>query len=86
MLKPDEQLCKDLDAIYTDGRFDRFIEWVEGSLAEHRVTGDVLDGNDLYRNQGKCIVLQELIDAIHTSREHLTRIARNKPEGSAATT
>jgi hypothetical protein len=84
VLKCDEQLCKDLDAVYTDGRFDRFLEWVEGSLEDHRKQGDILDGNDLYRNQGKCIVLQEMLDAIHTSREHLVRIARNRTEGSAA--
>jgi len=83
VLKVDEQLCKDLDAVHTDGRFDRFVEWVEQSLHDYRVTGDKLDGNDLYRNQGKCIVLQELTDAIQTSRDHLTRIARNRPEGTA---
>lgn len=76
MKTPDTQLIRDLDSLYsTDARFQRVAEWLKLSLSHYRESGDLLDGNDLYRNQGKCIVLQDLMGYVENSRELLERTA-----------
>lgn len=74
MYKPDMQLLKDLDSLYkTDARFQRVADWFRVSLAEYREAGDLLDGNDLHRNQGKCIVLKDLVECVQTAGDLLQR-------------
>ena len=73
---PDTNLLRDLDALEaSDPRFQRFSAWVRESLADYRASGDVLDGNDLYRNQGKCILLSDLLGYVDKSRDLLDRFA-----------
>ena len=80
MLKLDEQISKDLDALYaTSVPFQRVAdEWIKDSLAYYREVGDDLDGNDLYRNQGKCKILSDLLACIQTAGDVRTRFAQSE--------
>lgn len=79
MNKPEIQIYKDLDSLKVDPRFERVFGWIQSSLATYRRDSDlVLEGNALFRSQGKCIILQELVDAIQTTGDNLERVAANR--------
>jgi hypothetical protein len=84
LLKPDEQILRDLDSLRSDARFIRFGEWLEASLGDCHDQSRVLDGNDLHKCIGQDILLHDLLGYVRSSRDHLDRIARTKPEGPAA--
>jgi len=77
VLKLNQQLSRDLDSLFsTDVRFQRVVEeWFAASLQDYREAGDLLDGNNLYRNQGKCIILSDLVKAIRESRDTAERFS-----------
>lgn len=81
MIRLTNQLCKDLDSLKQDARFQRYIVHMEESLAEIRENGDVLDGNDLYRNQGKSIILQSQLNDIRDTEKSLTRMSKSQGDG-----
>jgi len=84
LLKPAEQVLKDLDSLRGDARFMRVLEWFGESLEDCHAQSRVLDGIDLHKCLGQDILLHDLLGYVRDSRDFLGRIARNKPEGSAA--
>jgi len=84
LLKPDEQVLKDLDSLKSEARFSRVLEWLKASLEDCHDQSRVLDGIDLHKCLGQDILLHDLLGYVRGSRDHLDRIARTKPEGTAA--
>jgi hypothetical protein len=72
-----------MGSLYAENpKFQRMVdEWLVPSLQFYREAGDELDGNDVFRNQGKCIILSDLIKSIQTAGEVQSRFAHNRSEG-----
>ena len=53
--------------------FETFLDWIKQSQAKQRADNDFLNGNDLYRGQGRSLCLGELLDEVASAEEQSRR-------------
>jgi len=82
MIRPDVSILKAMVSLIPNEAWQRVVIWLKTEMNERRNAGDVLDGNDLYRNQGQCRFLNEFLSEIDKARDSLDketeRLARSQ--------